>query len=58
MPGTGLKGTGFFNVDGYLGDFHEKHTSETLFGGLVQGRVSSLDIKLDLPELPEELDSK
>lgn len=58
LPGTGLSGGGFFSVGGCLGDQHEQITTLTLFGGLVQGRVNSLEVKLDLPDLPEDLDSK
>ena len=29
----------------------------SLFGGLVQGKVTSLDARLEIPELPEDIDS-
>ncbi|XP_045164903.2 gamma-tubulin complex component 6-like [Mercenaria mercenaria] len=57
LPGCGLSGNGFFSVGSCLGDLHEQITTHTLFGGLVQGRVNSLDVKLDIPELPEDLDN-
>ena len=57
-PGTGLLGNNFFSVRGSLGDQHEKTTSDSLFGGLVQCKFTSLDMKLELPELPDELDSR
>lgn len=52
LPGSGLRGNGFFSVQGSLDDQHELSTKQTLFGGLVQGRVTSLDVRLSLPELP------
>ncbi|KAK3580164.1 hypothetical protein CHS0354_030279 [Potamilus streckersoni] len=55
-PGSGLVGNGFFNPRSYLNDQHEQNMKGTLFGALVQGRVSSLDVRLDVPELPEEMD--
>jgi len=54
LPGNGLSGHGFFSVQGYLGDQHEHMTTQTLFGGLTQGRVNSLEVCLSLPELPVE----
>ena len=42
---------------GYLNDQHERLTSESLFGGLVHGKITSLDIRLDIPELPDDIDN-
>ncbi|KAL5007399.1 hypothetical protein ScPMuIL_016205 [Solemya velum] len=57
-PGQGLSGCDLFGVKGYLNDLHEKCTSSSLFGALIQGRVMSLDVRLDIPELPEDMDSR
>ncbi|XP_052781322.1 gamma-tubulin complex component 6-like [Mya arenaria] len=54
LPGTGLAGGVFFSVHGALGDKHEHSTTMSLFGGLVHGRVDSLDVRLALPELPDD----
>ena len=45
------------SLQGYLNDQHERSTSESLFGGLVQGKVTSLDARLEIPELPDDIDS-
>lgn len=58
LPGCGLSGSGFFSVEGCLKDQHELTTTLTLFGGLVHGRVNSLDVKLGIPELPETTDQR
>ncbi|XP_071082841.1 gamma-tubulin complex component 6-like [Haliotis cracherodii] len=57
-PGTELSGNGWFNYKPLLNDAHEKEARMTMFGGLVQGRITSLDVKLELPELPDEFDMK
>ncbi|VDI62651.1 gamma-tubulin complex component 6, partial [Mytilus galloprovincialis] len=56
-PGTDLQGNSLFNVKGYLNDQHERMTTGTLFGGLVQGKFTSLEDKLELPDLPDDEDS-
>jgi hypothetical protein len=40
-----------------LNDQHERSTTGSLFGGLVQGRFTSLEDKLEIPDLPEDGDS-
>ncbi|KAL4226032.1 Gamma-tubulin complex component 6 [Mactra antiquata] len=56
LPGCGLSGNGLFSIEGTLKDQHELSTTLTLFGGLVQGKVNTLDVKLGIPELPDVTD--
>ncbi|XP_021351064.1 gamma-tubulin complex component 6-like isoform X2 [Mizuhopecten yessoensis] len=56
-PGESLSGQGLFNVKGYLGDSYEKQCSGTLFGGLVQSQMVSLQDRLQLPDLADPEDS-
>ncbi|XP_060071739.1 gamma-tubulin complex component 6-like [Ylistrum balloti] len=56
-PGESLSGQGLFNIKGYLGDSYERQCSGTLFGGLVQSQVVSLQDRLQLPNLADSEDS-
>ncbi|XP_041349185.1 gamma-tubulin complex component 6-like [Gigantopelta aegis] len=53
-PGTGLIGHGLFRTTGLLNTRDEMETKMTLFGGLTHSRMTSLDMRLELPDLPEE----
>ncbi|XP_023933311.1 gamma-tubulin complex component 6-like [Lingula anatina] len=54
-PGSQLPGNGLFRPKSILEDSYERNRQFTLFGGLVSGgRSSSLDIKLEVPELRED----
>ena len=43
-----------FLLQGHFNDTHEPHAEGSLFGGLVHGRVKSLDAKLELPEFSDD----
>uniref|UniRef100_A0A8C5MGH1 Gamma-tubulin complex component 6 n=1 Tax=Leptobrachium leishanense TaxID=445787 RepID=A0A8C5MGH1_9ANUR len=55
-PGTGLPAMGMFSQNFTTGDKFEKETRVSLFGALVHSRTSDMDIKLDLPPVPDSAD--
>ncbi|XP_057271733.1 gamma-tubulin complex component 6 [Pezoporus wallicus] len=55
-PGTGLPAIGLFSRDCLVGDRFEKETRVSLFGALVHSRTYDMDIKLDLPPVPDNAD--
>uniref|UniRef100_A0A8B9GB41 Gamma-tubulin complex component 6 n=1 Tax=Amazona collaria TaxID=241587 RepID=A0A8B9GB41_9PSIT len=55
-PGTGLPAIGLFSRDCPAGDRFEKETRVSLFGALVHSRTYDMDIKLDLPPVPDNAD--
>uniref|UniRef100_A0A8D0L1V1 Gamma-tubulin complex component 6 n=1 Tax=Sphenodon punctatus TaxID=8508 RepID=A0A8D0L1V1_SPHPU len=55
-PGTGLPAIGLFSQSYPLGDKFEKETRVSLFGGLTHSRTYDMDIKLDLPPVPDNAD--
>uniref|UniRef100_A0A672UWT8 Gamma-tubulin complex component 6 n=1 Tax=Strigops habroptila TaxID=2489341 RepID=A0A672UWT8_STRHB len=55
-PGTGLPAIGLFSRDCPAGDKFEKETRVSLFGALVHSRTYDMDIKLDLPPVPDNAD--
>ncbi|XP_068132453.1 gamma-tubulin complex component 6 [Hyperolius riggenbachi] len=55
-PGTGLPGIGLFSQNVSTNDKFEKETRVSLFGALVHTRTSDMDIKLDLPPVPDSAD--
>lgn len=55
-PGTGLPATGLFSQNTSTSDKFEKETRVSLFGALVHTRTNDLDIKLDLPPVPDSAD--
>ncbi|XP_066447969.1 gamma-tubulin complex component 6 isoform X1 [Eleutherodactylus coqui] len=55
-PGTGLPAMGLFSQNFSSGDKFEKETRVSLFGALVHTRTSDMDIKLDLPPVPDNAD--
>ncbi|XP_043569680.1 gamma-tubulin complex component 6 isoform X1 [Chiloscyllium plagiosum] len=55
-PGTGLPGIGLFSHNYLAGDKYEKETRVSLFGALVRSRTCEMEIKLDLPAVPDNID--
>lgn len=55
-PGTGLPATGLFSQNFSTSDKFEKETRVSLFGALVHTRTNDMDIKLDLPPVPDSAD--
>ncbi|KAM9247966.1 gamma-tubulin complex component 6 [Leptosomus discolor] len=55
-PGTGLPAIGLFSQNYPVGDKFEKETRVSLFGALVHSRTYDMDIKLDLPPVPDNAD--
>ncbi|KAF4791535.1 Gamma-tubulin complex component 6 [Turdus rufiventris] len=55
-PGTGLPAIGLFSQSCPAGDKFEKETRVSLFGALVHSRTYDMDIKLDLPPVPDNAD--
>ncbi|XP_005994307.1 gamma-tubulin complex component 6 [Latimeria chalumnae] len=55
-PGTGLPGIGLFSQNLLVDDKFEKETRVSLFGALVHSRTYDMDIKLDLPPVPDNAD--
>ncbi|XP_010226280.1 PREDICTED: gamma-tubulin complex component 6 [Tinamus guttatus] len=55
-PGTGLPAMGLFSQSCPAGDRFEKETRVSLFGALVHSRTYDMDIKLDLPPVPDSAD--
>ncbi|XP_075409562.1 gamma-tubulin complex component 6 isoform X1 [Tenrec ecaudatus] len=53
-PGTGLTTLGCFYSD--LGDKFDRDTRTSLFGALVRSRTLDMDIRLDLPPVPDSAD--
>uniref|UniRef100_A0A4X2JZ12 Gamma-tubulin complex component 6 n=1 Tax=Vombatus ursinus TaxID=29139 RepID=A0A4X2JZ12_VOMUR len=55
-PGTGLPSIGLF-AQNYPGvDRFERETHSSLFGALVHSRTYDMDVKLDLPPVPDNAD--
>ncbi|BFZ12360.1 hypothetical protein BsWGS_15399 [Bradybaena similaris] len=54
-PGTGLGSDRFFTTKFLLNDSHEQTTHNSLFGGLMHGRVRDLGTQLSLPDLSSDL---
>uniref|UniRef100_A0A6I8NW51 Gamma-tubulin complex component 6 n=1 Tax=Ornithorhynchus anatinus TaxID=9258 RepID=A0A6I8NW51_ORNAN len=55
-PGTGLPGLGLLSQNFSVGDRFERETRVSLFGALVHSRTYDMDIKLDLPPVPDSAD--
>uniref|UniRef100_A0A8C9FZ67 Gamma-tubulin complex component 6 n=1 Tax=Pavo cristatus TaxID=9049 RepID=A0A8C9FZ67_PAVCR len=55
-PGTGLPAIGLFSQNYPAGDKFERETRVSLFGALVHSRTYDMDIKLDLPPVPDNAD--
>ncbi|XP_054255475.1 gamma-tubulin complex component 6 [Indicator indicator] len=55
-PGTGLPAIGLFSQSYPAGDKFERETRVSLFGALVHSRTYDMDIKLDLPPVPDNAD--
>ncbi|KAM6293837.1 gamma-tubulin complex component 6 [Porphyrio hochstetteri] len=55
-PGTGLPAIGLFSQIYPAGDKFERETRVSLFGALVHSRTYDMDIKLDLPPVPDNAD--
>ncbi|KAM9171584.1 gamma-tubulin complex component 6 isoform 2-T2 [Pangshura tecta] len=55
-PGTGLPAIGLFSQNYPGGDKFEKETRVSLFGALVHSRTYDMDIRLDLPPVPDSAD--
>lgn len=55
-PGTGLPDIGFFSQNYPVSDRFEKETRVSLFGALVHSRSYDMDIKLDMPPVPDSAD--
>ncbi|XP_051889601.1 gamma-tubulin complex component 6 isoform X2 [Pristis pectinata] len=55
-PGTGLPSIGLFSHNYLAGDKYEKETRVSLFGALVHSRTCEMEIKLDLPAVPDNVD--
>lgn len=55
-PGTGLPAIGLFSQNYPAGDRFERETRVSLFGALVHSRTYDMDIKLDLPPVPDNAD--
>ncbi|XP_072856687.2 gamma-tubulin complex component 6 isoform X2 [Pogona vitticeps] len=55
-PGTGLPSIELFSQNCPVGDRFERETHVSLFGALVHSRTYDMDIKLDLPPVPDSAD--
>ncbi|XP_032625245.1 gamma-tubulin complex component 6 isoform X1 [Chelonoidis abingdonii] len=55
-PGTGLPAIRLFSQNYPVGDKFEKETRVSLFGALVHSRTYDMDIRLDLPPVPDSAD--
>ncbi|XP_047595832.1 gamma-tubulin complex component 6 isoform X2 [Lutra lutra] len=55
-PGTGLPTTGLFSYGDPCSDRFERDTRVSLFGALVHSRTYDMDIRLDLPPVPDSAD--
>ncbi|XP_077870615.1 LOW QUALITY PROTEIN: gamma-tubulin complex component 6-like [Saccoglossus kowalevskii] len=57
LPGQDLSGNGLFNVSGLIKDSYESSLQSSLFYGLTHSKVQSVEVELDLPELPDNMDA-
>ncbi|XP_049987042.1 gamma-tubulin complex component 6 isoform X3 [Alexandromys fortis] len=55
-PGTGLPTVGRFSLGDSCGDRFERDTRVSLFGALVHSRTYDMDVRLDLPPVPDSAD--
>ncbi|XP_038612432.1 LOW QUALITY PROTEIN: gamma-tubulin complex component 6 [Tachyglossus aculeatus] len=55
-PGTGLPALGLLSQSLSVGDRFERETRVSLFGALVHSRTYDMDIRLDLPPVPDSAD--
>ncbi|XP_032738621.1 gamma-tubulin complex component 6 [Lontra canadensis] len=55
-PGTGLPTTGLFSYGDPWSDRFERDTRVSLFGALVHSRTYDMDVRLDLPPVPDSAD--
>lgn len=55
-PGTGLPTVGRFSIGDSCGDRFERDTRVSLFGALVHSRTYDMDVRLDLPPVPDSAD--
>lgn len=55
-PGTGLPSVGLFSYGDPCGDRFERDTRVSLFGALVHTRTYDMDVRLDLPPVPDSAD--
>uniref|UniRef100_A0A8C5SRI6 Gamma-tubulin complex component 6 n=1 Tax=Laticauda laticaudata TaxID=8630 RepID=A0A8C5SRI6_LATLA len=55
-PGTGLPMVELFSQNCSMGDRYERETRVSLFGALIHSRTCDMDIKLDLPPVPDNAD--
>ncbi|XP_013909721.1 PREDICTED: gamma-tubulin complex component 6 [Thamnophis sirtalis] len=55
-PGTGLPMVELFSQNCSMGDRYERETRVSLFGALIHSRTYDMDIKLDLPPVPDNAD--
>ncbi|XP_004438106.1 PREDICTED: gamma-tubulin complex component 6 [Ceratotherium simum simum] len=55
-PGTGLPTVGLFSYGDPCGDRFERDTRVSLFGALVHSRTYDMDVRLDLPPVPDSAD--
>ncbi|XP_051016141.1 gamma-tubulin complex component 6 isoform X2 [Acomys russatus] len=55
-PGTGLPTLGRFSIGDSGGDRFERDTRVSLFGALVHSRTCDMDVRLDLPPVPDSAD--
>ncbi|XP_038667388.1 gamma-tubulin complex component 6 isoform X2 [Scyliorhinus canicula] len=55
-PNSGLPCIGLFSHNYLAGDKYEKDTRVSLFGALVGSRTCEMEIKLDLPAVPDNVD--
>uniref|UniRef100_S4R8P1 Gamma-tubulin complex component 6 n=1 Tax=Petromyzon marinus TaxID=7757 RepID=S4R8P1_PETMA len=54
-PGSGLAGIGLFKQNTLVCNEYEKQTHLSLFGALVHTKTMDMDIKLDLPSIPDNV---
>ncbi|KAH9507221.1 Gamma-tubulin complex component 6 [Bulinus truncatus] len=57
-PGKFMGPDCFFTTKFLLGDHYEQTMQSSLFGGLIQGRCTDLEIKLELPAIASSPESK
>ncbi|XP_037703652.1 gamma-tubulin complex component 6 isoform X2 [Choloepus didactylus] len=55
-PGTGLPSFGLFSYGDSCADKFERDTRVSLFGALVHSRTYDMDVRLDLPPVPDSAD--
>lgn len=55
-PGTGLPTAGLFSYGDPCSDRFERDTRVSLFGALVHSRTYDMDVRLDLPPVPDSAD--